>query len=175
MPDARGSSSRTVTEVRSDLELVITRTIDGPVRIVYDAWTKLEHLVRWFAPKMVGVAGEGMVSDVRTGGSFRHVLTLHGGGQISFRGTYLEVTPPTRLVYTSIFEPRPEAGEVLCTVTFEELGGKTKIVLHEKFPSKEALQAAMQSGMDASLDQLEELVAALVTSTHSARAPAASR
>ena len=96
--------------------------------------------------------------------SFRHVVKLHSGGQISFRGTYLEVTPPKRLVYTSIFEPRPEAGEVLCTVTFEELEGKTKIVLHEKFPSKEALQAAMKSGMDASLEQLEELVASLVAS-----------
>jgi uncharacterized protein YndB with AHSA1/START domain len=164
MPDARRSSNRTVSEVRSELELVITRTIDGPARIVYDAWTKLELLNRWWAPKMAGVAGEGMVSDVRTGGSFRHVLKLHSGGQISFRGTYLEVDPPRRLVYTSIFEPRPEAGEVLCTVTFEELDGKTKIVLHEKFPSKEALQAALKSGMDASLDQLEELVATLSSS-----------
>jgi uncharacterized protein YndB with AHSA1/START domain len=163
MPDARRGSNRTVSEVRSDLELVITRTIDGPARIVFDAWTKVELLVRWWAPNAIGVAGDGFVSDVRTGGRFRQVLRLHGGGEIAFSGTYLEVTPPTRLVYTSIFEPRPEAGEVLCTVTFEERDGKTKIVLHEKFPSKETLEAAMCGGMDASLDQLDDLVSALQT------------
>ncbi|MEO6777696.1 MAG: SRPBCC domain-containing protein, partial [Kofleriaceae bacterium] len=118
--------------MRGELELVITRTIDGPARIVFDAWTRVEHLRRWWAPEAIGAPGEGFTADVRTGGRYRYVLRLHGGGELGFSGTYLEVTPPTRLVYTSLFEPRPEAGEVLCTVTFEEHDGKTKIVLHEK-------------------------------------------
>jgi len=162
MPVAKRNTNRTVSEVRGDLELVITRTIDGPARIVFDCWTKVELLTRWWAPSAIGVAGDGFVSDVRVGGKFRQVLRMHGGGEIAFSGTYLEVTPPERLVYTTIFEPRPEAGEVLCTVTFEERAGKTHVVLHEKFPSQEALEAAMCGGMDASLEQLDELVASLL-------------
>ena len=162
MPVARRSTNRTVSEVVGDLELVITRTIDGPARIVFDCWTKVELMTRWWAPKAIGVAGEGFTSDVRVGGKYRQVLRTHDGGQISFAGTYLEIEPPKRLVYTTIFEPRPEAGEVLCTVTFEEHAGKTNIRLHEKFPSKDTLDAALCGGMDASLDQLDDLVASLL-------------
>jgi uncharacterized protein YndB with AHSA1/START domain len=160
MLDAR-SKNRTVSEVRGDLDLVITRTIDGPPRIVFDAWTRVDLIVRWWAPKMAGTPGSGFEADLREGGRWRSVLKLYNGQELGFSGTYLEVTPPTKLVYTSVFEPMPEAGEVMCTVTFEDRGGKTLVTLHEKFPSREALQAALQSGMDASLDQLEELVASL--------------
>lgn len=162
MPVARRSSNRTASEVVGDLELVITRTIDGPARIVFDCWTKVELMTRWWAPRAIGAPGEGFASDLRVGGKYRQVLRTHGGDEVAFSGTYLEVTPPNRLVYTTVFEPRPDAGEVMCTVTFEERDGKTLIRLHEKFPSKEALEAAMCGGMDASLEQLDELVASLL-------------
>jgi len=160
MPDAR-SKNRTVSEVRGDLELVITRTIDGPPRIVFDAWTRLDLLVRWWAPSRAGVPGEGFALDLRPGGKWRSVLKLHTGDELAFSGTYLEVVPPSRLVYTSVFEPRPEAGEVMCTVTFEDRDAKTLVTLREVFPSRAALEAALRSGMDESLDQLDDLIASL--------------
>jgi len=146
---------------KSDRELVVTRTVNGPPRIVYEAWTKAELFQRWWVPKSYGVTLLSCELDVRVGGKYRLVFR-HGGGTMEFFGTYVEVTPPSRLVWTN--EEGDEGGPVT-TVTFEEQGGKTRLVVHDLYPSKEALDAAIASGstggMPDQLDQLDELLATL--------------
>lgn len=107
----------------------------------------------------------GCEADVRVGGSYRYVLRGDGGADLGFSGTYTEVTPHSRLVYTQVFEPIAHAGAVIVTVTFAERDGKTDLVAHELYPSTEARAGALASGMEhgmrETLDQLDELVASL--------------
>jgi uncharacterized protein YndB with AHSA1/START domain len=155
----------TTMDLKSDRELLITRTFNAPARIVFDAWTKAELVKRWWAPKSHGVSIAECNADVRVGGSYRYVLRPQEGDDIAFSGKYTEITPHSRLVYTQIFEPMRDAGAVIVTITFEEQGGKTRLVSHELYPSKEAREAALGSGMEhgmrETLDQLDELVASL--------------
>jgi uncharacterized protein YndB with AHSA1/START domain len=158
--------NQTTMELRSDREIVITRTFDGPARIVFDAWTRPELVRRWWAPKSHGVSLSSCDADVRPGGTYRYVLSREGGEEIAFSGKYTEVTPPARLVYTQVFEPMAGAGEVVVTVTFEERDGKTHLVAHEVYPSAEVREAALASGMEhgmrETMDQLDELIASLL-------------
>jgi uncharacterized protein YndB with AHSA1/START domain len=164
--ETRGSEpspvNRTNVERRSDRELVITRTFNAAARIVFDAWTKPELLKRWWAPKSIGVSLFSCEVDLRVGGSYRFVFGRDEAHPMAFSGVYTEVTPCARLVYTQIFEPMRAAGEGLITVMFDEQHGKTRLVSHELYPSKEVLDGAIASGMErgmrATLDQLEELV-----------------
>jgi len=154
--------NRTTVERKSERELVLTRTFDGPARIVFEAWTKPELLKRWWAPKSAGVSLLSCEADVRVGGSYRFVIG-HGASPkpMEFFGKYIEVTPYSRLVWTN--EEAGDAGQVT-TVTFEEKGGKTLLVLHELYPSKEALDASiagMEGGMEETFDQLDELLVTL--------------
>lgn len=149
-------------ERKSERELVISRTFDGPARIVFDAWTKPELLKRWWAPKSFGVSLLSCEADVRTGGQYRFVIG-RGGAEpsMTFFGRYIEVIPNARLVWTN-----EEAGDggPITTVTFEEKDGKTLLVMHELHPSKESLDAAMvgtSQGMQETLAQLDELLVAL--------------
>src|SRR5574337_220679 len=82
----------TTVERKSERELVVTRTFNGPARIVYEAWTKPELLKRWWVPKSFGVTLLSCEADVRVGGKYRFVFA-HGGSEMAFFGTYLEVTP----------------------------------------------------------------------------------
>ncbi len=153
----------TTSERTSDRELVVTRTVDAPSRIVFDAWTKPELLMRWWAPKSYGISFISCEVDVRVGGTYRFVFG-HPSAEapMAFFGRYLEVTPPSRLVWTN-----EEAGEdgAVTTVTFEDEGGKTVVVVHDLYPSKEALDAAIASGstggMCETFAQLDELLVAL--------------
>jgi uncharacterized protein YndB with AHSA1/START domain len=166
--DARRASepaptkNRTTVERKSDREVVVTRTINGPARIIFDAFTKPELLKRWWTPKSFGVFFLSCEADVRVGGRYRFVFGLEGSPPMAFTGKYVEVTPPTRLVWTS---DESEAGESVTTVTFEEKGGKTLVVMSEIHPSKEACDANLASGWDQgmreTLDQLDELAVAL--------------
>jgi len=152
---------RTTVERKSERELVVTRTFDGPARIVFEAWTKPELFRRWWAPKSMGMSLLSCEMDVRVGGKYR--LELEPGA-MAFFGTYLEVTPHSRLVWTN--EEGGEGGPVT-TVTFEEEGGKTLLVMHELYPSKEALDAAGTGAADAMVEtfaQLDELLVVLVAS-----------
>jgi uncharacterized protein YndB with AHSA1/START domain len=154
--------NRTTVERTSDREVVVTRTINGPARIVFDAFSKPELLKRWWTPKSFGVFFLTCEADVRVGGRYRFVFGLEGSPPMAFTGKYLEVTPPTRLVWTS---DESDAGESVTTVTFEEKGGKTLVVMREVHASKEALDATLASGWDEgmreTLGQLDELAAML--------------
>jgi uncharacterized protein YndB with AHSA1/START domain len=150
-------------ERRSERELVVTRTFNGPARIVFEAWTKPELLMRWWAPKSFGIAFVSCEADVRTGGTYRFVF-VHPAAEepMAFFGRYVEVTPHTRLVWTN---EESDDGAVT-TVTFEEQGGETLLVLHELYPSKEALDDSLASGSTATSgmpEQFEQLDELLVT------------
>jgi len=148
---------RTTVQRQSDRELVVTRTIDAPARIVFEAWTRPELFKQWWAPRSLGMRLVSCQMDVRVGGAYR----LNFGTSMDFFGKYLEVTPPSRLVWTN--DEGGEAGSVT-TLALEEKGGKTLLVLRELYPSKEALDAAGTGAADAmgeQFDQLDELLDSL--------------
>src|SRR5436190_10115084 len=153
--------NRTTVERNSERELVVTRTINGPARIVFEAWTRPELFKQWWVPKSLGLTLLSCELDVRVGGGYRLVFS-HGDSTMEFFGKYLEVTPHSRLVWTN---EEGDDGGAVTTVTFEEKGGKTLLAVHDLYPSKEALEAAIASGstsgMPESLDQLDELLANL--------------
>jgi uncharacterized protein YndB with AHSA1/START domain len=154
--------NRTTVERKSERELVVTRAFNGPARILFEAWTKPELLKRWWAPKSTGVSLLSCEADVRVGGTYRFVFGHGASEPMAFYGRYLEVTPHSRLVWTN--EEGGDGGAVT-TVTFEENGGKTLLVVHELHPSKEALDGARASGVEAgtleAFEQLDELLVAL--------------
>jgi uncharacterized protein YndB with AHSA1/START domain len=155
--------NRTTTERKSDRELVVTRTFDAPARLVFEAWTRPELLMRWWAPKSFGISFLSCEADVRTGGSYRFVFRHPAAEQpMAFFGRYLEVVPPARLVWTN--EEGGEGGAVT-TVTFEDRGGETLVVMHDLYPSKQALDEAIASGSTSGADQqfaqLDELLVTL--------------
>ena len=150
-------NKRTTLERKSERELVVTRTFDAPAHIVFEAWTRPELFKRWWAPRSMGMTLVSCEMDVRVGGGYH----LDFGDGISFFGRYVEVTPDARLAWTN--EEGGEDGEVT-TVTFEERGGRTLLVLHERYPSKEALDDGGTGAADAmgeQFDQLDELLAEL--------------
>ena len=157
---ARPVKDRTTVERKSERELVVTRTINGPARLVFEAWTKPELLKQWWVPKSFGVTLLSCEADVRVGGQYRFVFA-HGDSKVEFFGKYLEVTPHSRLVWTN---EEAEEGAVT-TLILEEKAGKTLVILRDLYPSKEALDAAMasgeKSGMGETFDQLEEVLVAL--------------
>lgn len=151
----------TTTE-RLDRELVVTRTFDAPARIVFDAWTRPELLQRWWTPKSMGITFVSCEADVRTGGTYKFVFAHPSFPEpMAFFGRYLEVTPPSRIVWTN--EESGDGGSVT-TVTFEEQDGKTRLVVRDVYPSKQALDDAIASGSTAGYDeqftQLDELLGA---------------
>jgi uncharacterized protein YndB with AHSA1/START domain len=147
-------------ERKSERDIVVTRTVNGPARIVFEAWTKPELFKRWWVPKSMGMSLLSCEMDVRVGGRYRLVFGLGASEPMAFFGTYLEVTPHSRLVWTN--DEAGDAGQVT-TVTFEEKAGKTWVVLHELYPSKEALDAAGTGAADAMPEQFEQLDELLVT------------
>ena len=151
--------NRTTVERKSDRELVVTRTFNGPARIVFEAWTKPELFKQWWAPKSIGVPLLSCEMDVRVGGRYRLEFGHESSKSMAFFGRYIEVTPHSRLVWTN---DESDDGAVT-TVTFEEKGSKTLLVLHELYPSKEALDAAGTGAADAMPEQFEQLDELLVT------------
>jgi len=157
----------TTVERKSECELVVTRTFNGPPHIVFEAWTKPELLKRWWTPKSFGISFVSCEADVRTGGTYRFVFSHPASEQpMAFFGRYIEVTPHSRIVWTN----EESADGAVSTVTFEEKGDTTLLVLHELYPSKQALDEAIASGSTGTgaageqFEQLDELLVTLVRS-----------
>ena len=153
-------------ERTSDRELVVTRTVNGPAHIVFEAWIRPELFKRWWAPKSFGLTILSCEMDVRIGGGYHLVMSHPASEQpMSFFGKYTEVTPPSRIAWTN--EEGDEDGAVT-TVTFEERDGKTLVVWHDLYPSKTALDGAMAdgstTGFGEQFEQLDALVIALIAS-----------
>ena len=150
----------TTVERKSEREFVVTRTFDGPARLVFEAWTKPELLKLWWTPKSMPMSLVACEADVRVGGTYRFVMSLEGSKTMAFFGKYLEVVPGSRLVWTN---EEGEGEPSITTVTFEEKGGKTLLVLSEVHPSKEAVDEAtgMGEGMRETFGQLDELLVTL--------------
>jgi uncharacterized protein YndB with AHSA1/START domain len=157
--------NRTTVERKSDREVVVTRTINGPARIVFEAFSRAELFKRWWVPKSMGMTLLSCELDARVGGKYRLEFDIGGPEPAAFFGTYVEVLPYSRLAWTN--DEGGEGGSVT-TVTFEEKGGKTLVVLRESYPSKEALDAAGTGAAEAMIetfDQLDELLVALSESS----------
>ena len=150
--------STTQVERTSDREVVVTRTFDAPARLVFEAWSNPELFKRWWIPKSMGMTLHSCEMDVRTGGTYR----LSFGEGMDFFGRYIEVKPHARLIWTN-----DEGGEdgPVTTVTFEERDGATRVVVHELYPSKEALDDALASGSTSGwgeqFAQLDDLIVLL--------------
>ena len=149
--------NETKVERKSEREMVITRTFNAPARLVFEAWTKAEHMRQWWVPKSSGITLLSCEMDVRTGGSYRFVFAAEPE-PMAFFGRYLEVTPCSRLVWTN--DESGDAGQ-RSTLTLEEHGDTTRIRLHELYPSAEALEAAKGAydGMAESFGQLDAVLA----------------
>ena len=150
----------TTVKRESDRELVVTRTFDAPANIVFEAWTSPELFKQWWVPKSMGMTLLSCDMDVRVGGKYRLVFSP----DVAFFGTYREVIPHSRLVWTN--EEGGENGSVT-TVTFQEKNGKTLLVLRELYPSKEALDAAGTGAADAMEETFGQLDDFLVSPSSS--------
>jgi uncharacterized protein YndB with AHSA1/START domain len=154
----------TTAERKTDRELVTTRTFDAPARLVFKAWTTPELFQRWWVPKSFGLTLISYEAEIVVGGRYRLVFSHPEAPEpMAFFGTYLEVTPNTRLVWTN-----EEAGEPfqVTTVTFAEKDGKTILVVTDLYPSKEALDEAIANDSTGALpqqfEQLDMILAELV-------------
>ncbi|MBP2448057.1 SRPBCC family protein [Rhizobium leguminosarum] len=151
---AGGARNRTSVERRGDRELLVTRTFDAPPSTVYRAWSQPELFQRWWVPKSAsGILLVSCEMDVCTGGKYRLEFGAGGSDTMAFYGKYLEVVPNERIVWTN------DEGEegAITTVTFEDQGGSTLLIFHEVYPSKEALEEALQGSAAALPEQLVQL------------------
>jgi uncharacterized protein YndB with AHSA1/START domain len=156
-------NKQTTVERASDRELVVTRSFNGPARLVFEAWTRADLFQRWWVPKSFGLTLLSCEMDVRVGGTYRLVFRHPSSSEpMAFYGTYKDVVPNARLVWTN--EEGGEGGAVT-TVTFEERGAETLVVMRDLYPSKQALDEAIASGStgggyDETFGQLDALLAA---------------
>lgn len=146
---------QTKVEQTSDRELVVTRVFNAPARIVFEAWTKPDLFRQWWVPKSLGMTLVSCEMDVRTGGGYR-LEFRHGDGSMAFYGKYLDVVPPSRLVWSN----DESGGGAVTTLTFEDRGQTTLLTLHELYPSKEAFEQerGAEEGLPEQFDQLDELL-----------------
>ena len=158
--DAGPMNDSATAERTSERELTVSRTIDGSARSVFEAWTDADLLKQWWAPKSFPITLLSCETDARVGGRYKLVFGYEGS-TIEFFGRYLDVSPPTRLAWTN----DEGADEPVTTVTFSEEAGKTRVIVRELYPSKEALDAAIESGssgmsgLPEQLAQLDEFLA----------------
>jgi uncharacterized protein YndB with AHSA1/START domain len=129
----------TTVEPKSDRELEVTRVFDAPAQAVFDAWTQPELLKRWWTPKSTGLSLLSCATDVRTGGTYRFEFGKGDAPSMAYHGKYLEVTPGARLAWTN---DESDNGSIT-TVSFEAEANRTRLVMHERYPSQEARDAAV--------------------------------
>ena len=134
----------------SDQEVVITRVVSAPRRVVFEAFTNARHVPNW----LIGPEGWTMPVceiDLRPGGTWRYVYRKDDGSELTMQGSYREVAPPERLVSTESWGP--EWPETVNTMILTETGGLTTITITARYPSKEARDAALKTGMKEGMDQ----------------------
>ena len=150
----------TTVERTSERDFVVTRSFSAPARLVFEAWTKPELLKLWWVPKSTGMSLLSCEADVRVGGAYRLVFALDGSKTMAFFGKYIEVNPHSRLVWTN---EEGDGGHVVTTATFEEDHGRTRVVVHDLYPSKEAVDEAIGfgEGLRETFGQLDELLVTL--------------
>jgi uncharacterized protein YndB with AHSA1/START domain len=160
-PDEHGESlqAKTVVERVSDRELLVTRRFDAPARILFRAWSQADLFRQWWVPKSYGINLLSCTMDVRTGGAYRLEFEQPvPAPPMAFFGTYLDVVPDARIVWTN---EESEDGPVT-TVSFEDRGEQTTVTVRNQFPSKEALDRELESGgtgaLSETLAQLEAFV-----------------
>jgi uncharacterized protein YndB with AHSA1/START domain len=158
---AKGSFAATLT-MPSDRELVITRVFDASRRLVFEAFTKPEHVKHWYGPRSLTMTL--CEIDLRPGGRWRYVLRDPDGNEHAFSGVYREIVPPERIVSTEVYEAMP-GHDRLVTVTLAEQSGKTTLRSHVLYKSLEDrdghLQSGMEPGMNETFDRLNELLQTL--------------
>lgn len=161
--DAASTQKQPTVERRGERELVVTRTINGPARLVFEAFTNADLFKQWWVPRSFGLSLLSCVMDVRVGGEYRLVFPYEDS-TMEFFGTYVEVTPHSRLVWTN---EEGDGGVTVTTVTFDEVDGRTVVAVHDLYPSKEAADAAAGStgAMPEALAQLDELLVSLGSTT----------
>lgn len=157
---SKPAAGHTMVERKSDRELVVTRAFGAPASVVFDAWTKPELFMRWWAPKSLGMLLRSCEMDVRTGGKYRLEFGADAANSMAFYGKYLEVVPNAKIVWTN--DEGDEDGAVT-TVTFEEQGGQTLLTMSELYPSREAFEAehGAEDGLPEQFEQLDELLLTL--------------
>ena len=153
----------TTVERKSEREIVVTRTFDRPAQAVFEAWTRPDLFKLWWAPKSMGAVLSACEIDARTGGGYRMTFGGDGSEPAIFFGKYLEVTPPSRLVWTN---DESDDGPVT-TVSFEDQGGRTLLALSELYRSAESVPetAGTQTMMSEQFAQLDELLASTPSPT----------
>jgi len=162
--------------LEGDRGMAISRVLRAPPHLVFEAWTKPELVKRWWAPTKLGVSFISCEGDVRVGGRYRYVMQAPGMPPNGFSGRYTEITRPSRLVYTMIYEPVVEPGApapendgpdvaAIVTVTFNPIGENTLLTEHSLYPTQEirdqVLASGMEVGMQESWSALDELVRSL--------------
>lgn len=155
------AKNQTTVERISDRELVVTRTVNAPARLVFEAWTRADLFRQWWVPKSYGLNLLSCDMDVRVGGQYRLVFRDEDS-TMAFFGTYLEVVPHSRLVWTN---EEGDSSQTVTTVTFEERAGQTLVVVHDRYPSKDASDSGSTDAMPEAFDQLDELLASLGSNT----------
>lgn len=150
----------------SDREIVITRVFDAPRALVYEAWTDPEHVAHWWGPK--GIKTTVIETDLRPGGRWEYVMRFPDGTEYPVKGVFREVEPPARLVISDGYDEDPEEskpfGDMVTTVTFDDLGDKTRVtmrILHESAENRKKYEdGGAVGGWNSSFERLEEYLAA---------------
>lgn len=155
--DPRPDANPTTVTRKGERELVVTRAFDHPVQAVFDAWANADLFRQWWAPRSMGAVISACEIDARTGGGYR-ITFGEGAEAMTFFGKYVEVTPPTRLVWTN------EEGEdgPVTTVTFEAEGNRTLLTMSELYPAEvpEDALAGQQAMAGEQFGQLDEVLGA---------------
>jgi uncharacterized protein YndB with AHSA1/START domain len=148
----------------SDREIRMTRLFDAPPRLVFEAMSKPEHVTKWWGRIGDGYSVPVCEVDLRPGGKWRYV-NRHPKGEAEFYGVYREINPPSRMVFTEIYAPFPDAESVV-TVELTEENGKTRFTIISAYPSREVRDMVLKSGMERgaalSYDRLEEVAQSLI-------------
>ncbi len=154
-------TNKTTAERKGERELVVTRTFDGPARLVFKAWTTPELLKKWWAPKSSGATLVGCEIDLRTGGSYRYTFAHPSRDEpLAFFGQYLEVIPDAKIVWTN----EESEGGAVSTLTLVEIDGRTVLTISEVYPTREGVDDALQGaaeGMPEQFAQLDDMLVEL--------------